>query len=140
MSTEYKLRVRYSDTSAQKFVYHANYFAWMDTAQSEFLRKNGISIKELEEKGIRFMPLDVKCKYYAPAYFEDELTITLRVVGLSNVKTHLEYDIVRDGDGATIAKCAASYAIMSENFRPLVMKNALPELYELLKKTADEQK
>lgn len=134
-----KIKVRYSETGAQGFVYHANYYAWFDIVQAEFLRKRGISIKRLEEEGVCFLPIDMQSRYYAPAYYEDELSVGMKVTALSNIKTHVEYEITRERDGALIAKCKATYACVSEGFRPLVLKNALPDLYAALKNAVEAE-
>ncbi|MBQ9941859.1 MAG: acyl-CoA thioesterase [Christensenellaceae bacterium] len=127
-----KLTVRYTETGAEGFAYHGNYYGWFDIVQSQFLEENGLSYKRITDAGVHFLPIDVKSRYYAPAYFGDELTVEMKVVALSNVKTTLSYEVTRGKDKALIARSTITYACMDQNFRPLVFKKVLPRLYAAL--------
>jgi len=134
----YKLRVRYSDTGAEGFAYHGNYYSWFDIVQSAFLEENGMSYQQLRDAGVHVLPIDVKSRYYAPVYFGDALTVEMRVVAVSNVKTTVNYKITRDADSALVADCTIAYACMSREFRPLVLKKVLPQLYAALSRDLEE--
>lgn len=134
----FDLRVRYSETGAEGFAYHANYYSWFDMVQTQFLEENGLSYQEIAEKGVHFLPIDVKSRYHAPVYFGDTLTVEMKVEALSNVKTTLSYRVTRKSDQASIVQCRITYACMSRDFRPLVLKNALPALYRALQSELDK--
>lgn len=129
---EFRLKVRYSETGAEGFAYYGSYNAWYDMAQNAFLEHAGTPYAAILRRGLHFVPIQMNSRFYAPAYFGDDLTVSLRVCNVSSIKAMLEYTIRRDGDGASIATCAAVYACMDADFRPVVFKKELPELYAAL--------
>lgn len=135
--TTYRFQVRYNETGAEGFVYHANYYTWLDLAQEQFLKENGLSYQEILRSGIHFAPIDIRSKYYAPAYFGDLLKIEMWVRSLSNVKAVLEYKISREADGALVMTSLATYACLGENFRPAVLKKMLPGYYQALERALE---
>lgn len=137
---EFKTRVRYSETGAEGVAYHGNYYAWYDMAQEQFLRDNGLSYQDISSLGIHFVPIDMHSRFYVPVCFGDELTVSLKIISVSSIKTVMEYRITRDDTGDLVAVCTAICACMSKQMRPLVLKNALPKLYEALKAEADKNK
>lgn len=128
----YQLRVRYSETGAEGFCYHGNYYNWFDMVQEAFLREHGLSYSQISEAGVHFLPIEVKSKYFSPAYFGEELEVSMQVEAVSNVKTTLSYTVKKIGDNALVVKSTISYACMSKEFRPLIFKQVLPELYRAL--------
>jgi acyl-CoA thioester hydrolase len=46
------IRVRYGETDQMGVVYHGNYAQYLEVGRIEWLRKFGISYKEMEESGI----------------------------------------------------------------------------------------
>ena len=132
----YPVQVRFSET-AGGVVHHAHYHTWFDLAQSELLHTIGHSVKEMLERGLRFMPIQVECRYLAPAYFEDPLVVILRIKDISGLKTVLEYEIINQETGRCIAVCEGTYTCMNHHFRPVQMKKAWPEVYEKLAELAE---
>lgn len=136
---EFKTRVRYAETGAEGVAYHGHYYAWYDMAQEQFLRDNGLSYEDISQSGIHFVPIDMHSKFYAPVYFGDQVTVSMKIVSVSTIKTVMEYRITKDDSGDLAAVCTAVCACMSKQMRPLVLKNALPKLYEALKAEVSEK-
>lgn len=68
-------RVPYADTDQMGVVYYANYLEYFERGRTEMLRSVGFSYRDLEKLGI-FMPVaEASCHYYAPARYDDLLTI-----------------------------------------------------------------
>lgn len=85
-------RVYYYETDKMGRVYHSNFVNWMEEARTEFIRKSGISYKEMEDLGI-FLPVsEIKIKYFAPVEYDENLVITLEVVEISRVKVSFSYE------------------------------------------------
>jgi len=81
---EVTIRVRYAETDQMGVVYHANHFIWFEVGRVEFLRQLGFSYREMEEKdGCCIAVVDARCRYKAPARYDDEITVRTR---LKNVK------------------------------------------------------
>ena len=91
---EIKVRVRYSETDKMGYVYYGNYASYFEVARVEMLRSLGVSYKKLEEDGVMLPVVDFKIKYYKPAFYDDELTIKVRVEKMPGVKIHFYYETI----------------------------------------------
>ena len=80
MSEEYafsvRTRVAFSDTDAQGVVYYGRYNPYFDLARGEYLRSLGLLHRE---GGGEFVMRANDVEYFAPARFDDELEIHVRV-------------------------------------------------------------
>src|ERR1700736_3420988 len=75
-ANETRLRVRYAETDKMGVVYHANHFIWFEIGRVEFLRQLGFSYRDMEEKDRCFIAVvDARCRYKAPARYDDEITV-----------------------------------------------------------------
>ncbi len=93
----FRLRVYYEDTDAQGVVYYANYFRFMERARTEWLRAHGVDQNRLRaETGLVFVVVGTQVKFRAPARFDDELVVTVRVLGSGGARFTLEQKIFRD--------------------------------------------
>src|SRR5205085_1420229 len=73
-------RIDFSDTDMAGIVHFANFFRFMESAETEFLRSRGLSVKlEWEGQALGFPRVSASCDYLRPAFFEDLLEVTLRV-------------------------------------------------------------
>jgi len=71
-----QVRVRYAETDQMGIVYYANYLVWMELGRVEVLRTVGYSYNELEIKHGCILPvIDARCRYRAPAKYDDEIQI-----------------------------------------------------------------
>jgi acyl-CoA thioester hydrolase len=71
-----QVRVRYAETDQMGVVYYANYLVWFEIGRVEVLRAAGYSYNELEIKHGCILPvIDARCRYRAPAKYDDEILI-----------------------------------------------------------------
>ena len=92
---EIEFRVRYQETDGQGRVHHAHYFAWFETGRVEQLRAAGFSYKRLEEEGLLLVVADIRCRYFAPAAFDDLLRLETTTVRCGAVRIDHEYRVFR---------------------------------------------
>lgn len=76
------VRVYYEDTDAGGIVYYANYLKFMERARTEWLRELGYEQDTLLEQSIAFVVKRVEMHNYAPARFNQLLSIETQVVEL----------------------------------------------------------
>jgi YbgC/YbaW family acyl-CoA thioester hydrolase len=92
-------RVEFVDTDMAGIVHFANFFRWMESAEVDYLRSRGLSVK-LQWQGlpVGFPRVSASCDYLRPAYFEDllEVAVTVEKVGRSSVT--YGFDFSRDGE------------------------------------------
>ncbi len=98
------IRVRYSETDQMRFAYHANYLAWFEVGRCEWLRDQGWTYRDLEERdGVMLPVIEAHCEFRVPARYDDELEIRARGTMLSPVRVRFDYEIARRADGVRLA-------------------------------------
>lgn len=112
-------RVRYAETDAMGFAHHSSFLLWMEMGRTEFMRRFGFSYRQLELTGIRLPVLEVKVRYLAPAYYDDELVITTWVEELSRTKLILAYKIERLQDGKLLCEGTSLHTFIGLDGRPV---------------------
>jgi acyl-CoA thioester hydrolase len=107
MLTEHQItiRVRYPEVDPMGVVHHSRFFQYFEMGRVELLRASGFSYAELEMAGVLFVVVKVECKYKAPARYDEELTLTTRVVKQTHVRIDHEYELRR---GQTLLAQASS--------------------------------
>ncbi len=71
-----QVRVRYAETDQMGIVYYANYFIWFELGRVELLRSLGLAYSSLEaEHGCILPVVSARCRYRAPARYDDEILI-----------------------------------------------------------------
>ncbi|QJR82713.1 tol-pal system-associated acyl-CoA thioesterase [Alteromonas pelagimontana] len=79
---KWQVRVYYEDTDAGGIVYYANYLKFMERARTEWLRELGYEQDDLMEQSIAFVVKRVEMHNFAPARFNQLLSIESRIVEL----------------------------------------------------------
>jgi len=68
-------RVIYGDTDNMGVAYYANYLRWFEIGRTELLRAWGLPYRQIESQGLLLPVAEARCKYAAPAKYDDLLTI-----------------------------------------------------------------
>jgi acyl-CoA thioester hydrolase len=90
-------RVRYPETDPIGVVHHSRFLQYFEMGRIELLRSLGHSYADLERRGVFFVVTKVEAKYRSPARFDDELTLTTRLVRATHVRFDHAYELRRDG-------------------------------------------
>src|SRR6478752_9036260 len=88
-------RVGFSDTDAQGIVYYGRYFPYIDLARVEYHRKLGLLGMEVGEPGVEFVTRACTIEYEAPAVFDDELEVFVRVARIGRTSATYEAAVYR---------------------------------------------
>jgi acyl-CoA thioester hydrolase len=91
-----KLRVRYSETDQMGYCYYGNYAQYFEVSRVEALRSLGISYKQLEEEGIMLPVSEFSVKYFAPALYDNELTVETTIRGIKGARIYFDYTITNN--------------------------------------------
>jgi acyl-CoA thioester hydrolase len=99
MSREHTItiRVRYPEVDAMGYLHHSRYLQYFEMGRIELLRSLGHSYADMERDGVFFVVAKVECRYKAPARYDDELTLTTRVLRQTHVRIDHAYEL-RRGD------------------------------------------
>lgn len=99
MPHSFALRVYYEDTDLAGIVYYANYLKFIERARTEWVRTLGVDQGRLRaEEGIVFAVRRVEADYLKPARFDDELTVTTEVAGVTGARIVLDQAVARAGE------------------------------------------
>lgn len=133
--SETHLRVRYAETDQMGVVYHANYFVWFEIGRVELLRQLGFSYRDMEEKdGCGIAVIDARCRYKAPARYDDEVVVRTRLKYMRESLLQFEYELKRTDDGTLLAEGDTTHIVVDTGMK----KVPLPEKYMIAFRLAME--
>ena len=95
-----RTRVAFSDTDAQGIVYYGRYFPYIDLARVEYHRKLGVLGMDVGEPGVEFVMRALNVEYHAPAVFDDEIEVFVRVARIGRTSATYEFAAYRARDDA----------------------------------------
>ena len=102
-------RVEFGDTDMAGIVHFANFFRFMEAAETEFLRSLGLSVSWRESGTKLGLPrVSASCDYQKPAFFEDVLTIAVTVekVGRKSISYRFDFSNQR-GEALAVGRVTA---------------------------------
>ena len=124
---ESRLRVRYAETDQMGVVYHANYFVWFEVGRVELLRQMGFSYREMEaHDGCGIAVIDARCRYKAPARYDDELLLRTKLTMVRESLIQFSYELLRPGDDELLAEGDTTHVVVDRSMK----KSALPAKYK----------
>jgi acyl-CoA thioester hydrolase len=94
----HELRVRYNECDAQGIVFNANYLVYFDVAFTELWRAALGPWQETTSQGVDFVVAEANVLFRAPARFDEELQIAMRIVRLGSSAITTEFLVRRDGE------------------------------------------
>lgn len=92
------IRVYYEDTDAGGIVYYANYLKFFERARTEWLRELGYDQDVLLEQSVAFVVKKVEMNNYAPARFNQLLSINTQIVELKGASLVFHQKIKNESD------------------------------------------
>ena|SRR5947209_5226307 len=123
--SETLVRVRYAETDQMGVVYHSNYFIWFEVGRVELLRQLGFSYREMEQEDQCFIAVvDARCRYKAPARYDDEIMIRTHLKNVRESVIHFGYEAVRV-DGTLLAEGETTHIVTDAEMN----RKVIPEKY-----------
>ncbi len=123
---ETRLRVRYVETDQMGVVYHSNFLIWFEVGRVELLRQLGFTYKDMErEDGCYIAVVDARCRYKAPARYDDQILVRTHLKNVRDSLIHFGYEIVRETDGTLLAEGETMHIVTDAGFN----KRVLPDRY-----------
>lgn len=124
--SEVTIRVRYAETDQMGVVYHSNHFVWFEVGRVEFLRQLGFSYKDMEqEDGCHIAVVDARCRYKAPARYDDEVVVRTQLKNARESMVHFAYELVRASDGLLLAEGETMHVVIDREMK----RTVIPEKY-----------
>ncbi|AXR05952.1 tol-pal system-associated acyl-CoA thioesterase [Salinimonas sediminis] len=100
---KWPVRIYYEDTDAGGIVYYANYLKFMERARTEWLRALGYDQDVLLEQSIGFVVKRVEMHNYAPARFNQLLSIESQIVELKGASMVFQQKINNESGELLVA-------------------------------------
>lgn len=91
-------RVRYSETDQMGVVYHGNYAQFFELGRTEWLRKLGVTYKDMELSGIMLPVISLSCNFIKSAKYDDILSIETILIKKPMVKIEFNYKITNQNN------------------------------------------
>jgi YbgC/YbaW family acyl-CoA thioester hydrolase len=104
-------RVEFGDTDMAGIVHFANFFRFMESAETAFLRSLGLTVS-WRDAGLKlgFPRVAAGCDFLAPARFEDELTIAVTVERVGTKSVTYRHDFTNQrGEAVAVGRVTAVF-------------------------------
>ena len=119
---ETRLRVRYAETDQMGIVYHSNHFIWFEVGRVELLRQLGFTYKEMErEDGCHIAVVDARCRYKAPARYDEEIIVRTHLKNIRESLIHFGYELLRAEDGTLLAEGETTHIVIDREMKIISM-------------------
>jgi acyl-CoA thioester hydrolase len=123
---ETRLRVRYAETDQMGVVYHSNHLIWFEVGRVELMREMGFSYRDMERKDGCFIAVaEVKCRYRAPVYYDEEILIRTRLKAVRKSVVVFSYELVRADSRTLLAEGETTHIVTDTKMKVA----ALPKKY-----------
>ncbi|PAV26951.1 acyl-CoA thioester hydrolase [Tamilnaduibacter salinus] len=119
---QWPIRVYIEDTDAGGIVFHAKYLHYMERARTEWVRSQGVALREGLSDNISYVVQKMNIHYAAPGFLDDELVATAELTGRGRVWMGFRQRVVRERDSQVLAEAdvrVACVALDSGRPRPL---------------------
>jgi acyl-CoA thioester hydrolase len=118
---ETRVRVRYAETDQMGVAYHSNYFIWFEVGRVELMRQLGYAYRDIERAGFFIAVADARCRYKAPARYDEELIVRTHLKNLRQTMVQFGYELLRASDGALLAEGETTHVVTDKklNVAPL---------------------
>ena len=132
-----EVTVRYAETDCMGVVHHAVYPVWFEIARTDYIKAAGMSYSDMEKGGVMLPVTGIRCRYRAPAKYDDVIAITAKITRLTPARIEFSYEAVNARSGALLCTGTSSHGFVdARTFRPLNMANKMPELFRTMAENA----
>ena len=127
-----RTRVAFSDTDAQGIVYYGRYLPYMDLARVEYHRRLGLLGFEVGGPGVEFVLRALTVEYHAPAVFDDEIEVCVRLARIGRTSAAYEFAAIRERDDELMVTATQTLVVVDlEQRKPC----PIPEDFRLAVRT-----
>ncbi|MCL2697412.1 MAG: acyl-CoA thioesterase [Oscillospiraceae bacterium] len=129
-------KANYYETDQMGIIHHSNYIRWFEEARVDFMEQVGFGYDKSVLKGIDFALTGLSCEYKSMVRFGETVQIKASITALTNARMYVTYEVrdYKTGELHTTGETRHCFWD-SERKRPVSLKKALPELYNLFKNT-----
>ena len=111
----WRRRVGMRDVDAFKVVWYGNYLGFCDEARTELLRSFGLDAAHIEELGYIAVVVETHCRYHAPARFDEEIDVHIRVAKSRGTRMTFAHAIRRTADDELLTMVETTFVLLRYN-------------------------
>ena len=126
------VRVNYSETDQMGVVYHARYVVWLDIARTEHLRLAGMSYRDLEALGFRFVVGDLSIRYRQPARYDDLVRVRCWVRDAASRRVTFGYAVEHADTGRLLATATTAMISLDADLSPTRLPESVRHLLNVV--------
>ncbi|MFL0354447.1 thioesterase family protein [Xanthomarina sp. GH4-25] len=116
---EIPIRVRYGETDQMGVVHHGNYALYLEMGRTEWLRKKGVSYKEMEADGVMLPVISMSLNFKKSAVYDEVVKVKTQLKKRPSVRIEFDYEITNEaGDILVIANTELAFINMKTK-RPM---------------------
>ena len=103
-------RVEFGDTDMAGIMHFANFFRFMEVAETAFLRARGLTVAWSEDGvGYGFPRVSAACDFEKPLRFEDEVSIAVSVEKIGRKSVSYKFVFTRDSQPVAQGRMSSVY-------------------------------
>lgn len=104
-------RVDFGDTDMAGIMHFANFFRFMESAETDFLIARGLTVSGSDAVGTYGLPrVSVACDYRKPARFGDVLTIAVSIEKIGRRSISYRFDFTNSrGEALAVGRITAAF-------------------------------
>lgn len=106
---ETTFRVRYAETDRMGIVHHAAYVVWLEEGRSHFMRSQGHSYTQFEQKGLSLAVSDLHIRYGQAAHYDQPITVRCWVEQVKSRQITFGYEVVEAETGILLAAARSQH-------------------------------
>ncbi len=124
-----KYRVLFADCDPMRVMYYGSYFRLLEIGRAELFRAFGHAFSCYIARGLYLAVTEAQCRYWRPAFYDDELEILAGLTEVSGVRLRIDY-LVKKSGGETVATAFTRHAVVNEQGRPVRLPAELRALLQ----------
>ena len=128
---EIPIRVRYGETDQMGVVHHGNYALYLEMGRTEWLRKKGISYKQMEDDGVMLPVISMSLKFKKSALYDEVIKVKTILPKVPSVKIEFDYEIYNESGELLVTANTILAFIDMKTKRPIKCPDYILEKLEV---------
>lgn len=127
-AVETSIQVRYSETDAQRVVYHGNYVIWFEVARTAYCERAGYPYPRMEAEGSFITVTEARVRYRRAVRYGDTVVVRARMTGLRSRGCTFAYEVVLP-DGGLAAEGETHHLFLDASGRPRLVPDPVARAF-----------
>jgi acyl-CoA thioester hydrolase len=128
---EVEIRIRYGETDQMGIVYHGNYAQYFEIGRTEWLRKLGITYKQMEAEGIKLPVVSLAVNFKKSVGYDDVVKVITKLKKRPTASIEFDYELLNEqGEIVTTGNTVLAFININTNRPTRCPKHILDKLQD----------